>query len=178
MLYDVIEAAKAHKEKECIALIDKFFPLIKKYSKKLAYEDAEQDLLCYFVELIYSFPLEKFGKKDEGKIVNYIAKCLYHDYIHLLKVVIESKKTIVFSDLQDAQLYIIEVNGAKEDDYERLFIGDLKSILNEKEWGILEKIYLKGHSVAQVAAQEGVPRQAVNQMKNRILEKSRKYFDK
>lgn len=90
---------------------------------------------------------------------------------------IEDRKTTVFSDLQDAQLYIIEAKASKEDDYEKLFIDDLRSALSEREWDILEKIYLKGYSVAQIATQEGVSRQAINQMKNRVLEKTRNYYE-
>ena len=65
-LYNLLVRAQRGDKESCYVILEKFERLTKKYSRKLAYEDAEQDVICYFIELIYTFPLEKFREDDEG----------------------------------------------------------------------------------------------------------------
>ncbi len=105
-IYYLIIDAKERKKEASLAIISKFGNLLKKYARKLSYEDAEQDLTCYFIELIYFFPIEMFREEDEGKIVGYITKCIYHEYIRLLKQLIKRNRIISFSDLSEEQLLL------------------------------------------------------------------------
>lgn len=58
MLYNVVEKAKNGDEGAMMELIRKFDPLLHKYANKLEYEDAYQDYVLYFIELVKSGSLE------------------------------------------------------------------------------------------------------------------------
>ena len=176
-IYDLLVSAQSGDKESCYAILAKFERLIKKYSRKLSYEDAEQDVICYFIELIYKFPLEKFREDDEGKVVVYITKCIYHEYIRLLKQIVLQKSEITYSCLSEEQLHMLEIRISRKDNYEQIFLSELRQNLEDKEWDILEKIYIEGKVVSKIAKEKGISRQAVNQMKKRALQKIRNYYD-
>ncbi len=176
-IYNLLVIAQRGDKESCYAILESFEGLIKKYAKKLSYEDAEQDVICYFIELIYKFPLEKFREDDEGKVVAYITKCIYHEYIRLLKQVVQQKKEINYSCLSEEQLHMLEIRISRKDNYEQLFLSELRQNLEEKEWDILKKIYIEGKAVSKIAKEKGISRQAINQMKKRALQKIRNYYD-
>lgn len=81
-LYDLIKSSEQNKEAK-IKIIEKFSPLLNKYSKKLDYEYAKTDLVIALLEIIQS--LSKLDKLSftEGTLVKYIATSMYHSYIYL-----------------------------------------------------------------------------------------------
>ena len=161
-LYELILLAKKHEQKALCILMEKFKNLLKKYARKLMYEDAENELHLFFIELIYDFPIEKFGEKDEGKIVVYINRCIYHEYIFLLKKLIDEKKEIAFCNISEEQQHIIESKFAIYDDDSSILMMEIKSSLSEKEWELIKKIYILDYSVSEVAENWGISRQAGN----------------
>lgn len=48
---DTLKKCKCGDKQSKMSLIEKFYPILNKYSRKLGYEDAEQDLIEHF--LIY-----------------------------------------------------------------------------------------------------------------------------
>ena len=72
MLCDLVERAQRGEEAPMVELIQKFSDLFKKYARKLNYEDAYQDIVVFFIELIKSFKLEKLQCKKDEIIVSYI----------------------------------------------------------------------------------------------------------
>ena len=59
-LYDLLIECKNRNPKYILEIIDKFNPLIKKYTYLLNYDDAEQDLILSLIEIVYNLPLEQF----------------------------------------------------------------------------------------------------------------------
>ena len=176
-IYNLLVRAQRGDKESCYVILEKFERLTKKYSRKLAYEDAEQDVICYFIELIYTFPLEKFREDDEGKIVVYITKCIYHEYIRLVKQIVLQKSEVNYSSLSEEQLHVLESRNSGKDCYEQIFLSELHQNMEEKEWDIIQKIYIEGKAVSQIAKEKGISRQAVNQMKKRALQKIRNYYE-
>lgn len=175
-LYNLMYHAQQGNQECCYAIIQKFEKLIKKYARKLSYEDAEEDLICFVVELIQLFPLENFSEKDEGKIVTYIVNSIRHRYIFLLKRLIDRENEIRMSEMSQEQQFMVERKLSFEEPYETLFFDDIRSLLSEKEWLILQAIYIQGMTSAEVARKEGLTRQAVNQTKIRGLKKLKKSY--
>ena len=66
MLYNVVEKAKNGDEDAMMELIRKFGSLLHKYANKLEYEDAYQDYVLYFIELVKSGSLENLKDKNEA----------------------------------------------------------------------------------------------------------------
>ena len=81
-LYQLIICAKRNCNSAKIALVEQFSPIITKYANKLSYEDAQQDLIVFFLELLPDIP-ERLN--DDAEIISYIAKSIYHQYIKLAK---------------------------------------------------------------------------------------------
>lgn len=146
-LYELMSCAQQGNQECCYAIIKKFEKLIKKYARKLSYEDAEEDLICFVVELIQLFPLKNFRRDDEGKIVTYIANSVKNRYFFLLKRMIERKNEICMSEMSQEQQFMAGRKLSFEDSYDTLFFDDIRSLLSEKEAKIkslkkLKKSYL------------------------------------
>ena len=84
MLLEQIVRAQEGSSEDLEALVEKFGPLLRKYSRKLFWEDALSDLTVAFLELIYALPVDRLRCTEDGALINYIAKSVYHTYVTLL----------------------------------------------------------------------------------------------
>lgn len=171
----LIADAQAGNRMSMEELISKFHPLIKKYARKLNYEDSESDLVLFFIELIKSFPKGLLEAANEGKIVKYISVSIKNQYNHLVKDHIFRKNEICLSQLSEEQNYYLESRLASENEQpsEMTFSG-ISSILSPREFQIITLIYYLGYSASEIARKESCSRQAVNQIKKRALKKIQK----
>lgn len=113
--------------------------------------------------------IQRARKKDADSW--YLARCIKNQYILLLKREIEKKREIYFTEMSEAQEFRVKTQMAVEDCYEGLIFIEIKAILNKKEWFIIEQIFIKGRTAAEIGNLMGVTRQAVNQIKIRSLRK-------
>lgn len=67
-LCDLISEAKHGNDDAMLQIINRFVPLIKKYSKKLNYEDAENDLIFNIIQIVHQMP----SFNNDGNAVSYI----------------------------------------------------------------------------------------------------------
>ena len=162
-LYQLIICAKRNCNSAKIALVEQFSPIITKYANKLSYEDAQQDLIVFFLELLPDIP-ERLN--DDAEIISYIAKSIYHQYIKLAKkYFLNAEAEICIENLQD---YIIGDNALNRVECIVLF-KDLLSKLNEDCFRIIYLHYIKGYSIKEIADYFQVSRQEVNKSKNIAL---------
>lgn len=174
MLIEMVHSAERGDQDALLRLIEKFDPLIHKYGKKLQYEDAYEDLLADFIELVRSGRFEQLENTSDGAVVNYTAKSFYRMYLKRLKRMIETKVPVVHVDdmspLQlDATLYRFCIyNDSRIQEYFPC------RILTRKEKAVLICIYEHDMSVAEIAKHFHVTRQNVNQIKKRAISKLRK----
>ena len=70
MLIDSIIHAQQGCDSDMMFLVSRFSGILKKYARKLNYEDAEQDLTADFIELIHHIDIEKLNNTSDGAIVN------------------------------------------------------------------------------------------------------------
>lgn len=160
--------------KACLKLIDCFDGLLKKYARLLNYEDAYNDVVLFFIELINKLHGELWvGTNSDGKIVNYIQKALRNEYIRLSKKQ-SSLRTIAFTDLNIDNNSPVEKLLSKEAEtklYE-YFPKDATLSMLEKQTIIM--IFGYGYTVSEIATISGKSRQAINQTKLRALSKLEK----
>lgn len=78
MLIDSIIHAQQGCDSDMMFLVSKFSGILKKYARKLNYEDAEQDLTADFIELIHHIDIEKLNNTSDGAIVNFLIRSTYH----------------------------------------------------------------------------------------------------
>jgi len=176
MTSDLIEKSQKGNNDATLLMIEKFNPLLKKYAYKLYYEDAYNDLLVDFIELIHNIRLDHIRNKDEGSIVSYICKSIHSSFSRKLKTVIKLRKFTLLSDLGENELYYIDVLSAKCDEYFENGLPGISLVLTQTEMSVIEMIYYSGYTVTETASVYGISRQAVNQAKKRALKKLEAIF--
>jgi DNA-directed RNA polymerase specialized sigma24 family protein len=177
MLVDIIIQAQTGDNEASLFLLEKFKPLLKKYTYRLKYDDAYNDLLLDFYELIKNINTGSFYETCDGSIVSYIQKSTYSHYIDRSKSnKIHNKAIVTFSQLSENENHYLEAASASFDDYSELLILNLDKILNHYELLIIYWIYVLGYSSTDIAQIKGTSRQAINQTKNRALKKLKNAF--
>lgn len=176
-LFTLIKNRQMNDAKSVEELCEKFFPLIKKYARKLNYEDSYNNLQLCFIECILKIPLNsgKFILSDVY-ILSYIKKAIYFGYIALSKRIENySYKNILYESYE----FFIEKVSYKENlsfFEDELFKTDIGKILNEKEFKICVLKFIERFTDAEIAEQYNVSRQAINKTINKIKKKLYSYY--
>lgn len=171
MTIDIIVKSQGGDGDATLILIEKFNPLLKKYAYKLSYEDAYNDLLVDFIELLHNMKIENIHNKSEGGIVSYICTSVHSSYVKRLIEVKRLQNLLLYSDLNENELYYIESISSTIDVYHDNELSFIKKILTKQELTVIGMIYFTGYTVTEISNFCGTSRQAVNQMKNRALKK-------
>lgn len=165
---------KVPDEAAVLELLRRFDGLLKKYARILNYEDAYNDLILFFIELIQCEGIGNVCKKDDGIIVNYIVKSVRN---HSLRMCNSFKvQTISFSMLSDEQRYAIESKASCIQDEPISYYWSTDA-LTEKEENVLRMHYEFGCSISNIAEKTKTSRQSVNQTKIRALNILRNQID-
>lgn len=168
---DLIAESQNGNNDATLLMIEKFKPLLKKYAYMLYYEDAYNDLLVDFIELIHDINLDHIHDKGEGKMVSYIYKSINSSFIKKLTALKKLHNCILYSELSEPQLYNVNIISATNDEYFMYELPGISLILTETEYLIVKMIYCSGYTVTELSFAFGISRQAVNQMKRRALKK-------
>ena len=147
MLYNVVEKAKNGDKDAMMELIRKFGSLLHKYANKLEYEDAYQDYVLYFIELVKSGSLENLKDKNDGAVISYINICVQNYYKKKIQAIIKSKKETLISDLSEEQQYYIDVLTARSDNHNLVIDYNTQNILNANENRVIYLSYVEPESV-------------------------------
>lgn len=176
MTVDLIVQSQKSDWSAVLKLIKKFDPLLKKYAFKLHYEDAYNDLLFDFLELLNNIRINRLRDKSEGILVSYIRTAIHSSYIKRIIALKKIRNCVPFSSLSDSEVYYVEAVSATSDTYHKLeFIG-VEHVLTKSELGIFKMIYFLGYTVTETASIYGITRQAVNKTKKRALLKLAKWI--
>lgn len=143
MLLEELKRAQSGDDQAMLNLISKFLPLIKKYARKLGYEDAANDLIVDFIEFVSKWNLNNFYQSSDGAVVKYIAHSLYHIYLERLIQIEVKPKCVSMEELTPAQLNVLSAKTATWDEYTlSTVIPD--GLLTPREFFILREIYERG----------------------------------
>lgn len=181
MLVDLISLAQAENEEAMMELIARFEKLLKKYARRLNYEDALNDLTLEFIHVVRVIKLDCLASSNDGVLVNYIIRSLNNRYYKLGKQAAEKNyQETGFSELSEEQLHKLEEQSATSGTDEWFeFLSHIQAgVLTEREQFILTQEFFFGLGSAEIAEKEGISRQSVNQMKQRALKKLRMVIDK
>lgn len=80
MICRLLARAQQGDEEAMLELINRFQPLLKKYAKKLRYDDAYEDCLLFFIELVKTMDLKKLNTMRDQSIAAYIKVSVAHFY--------------------------------------------------------------------------------------------------
>lgn len=152
MLVNRTIEVQAGSDEASLNLIRQFNPLLKKYARKLCYDDAYNDLLVEFLSVIKYLNINRLHNHSAGVIVVYISKSIYSSYLHLSKAKHKYIQRIrPLSALSEEEQYYVEVSLSSFDNYDILQILDLEKILNHHEIFIIYIIYFLGFSSSDIA---------------------------
>lgn len=177
MLVELIMNAQSKDENAMVNLIFKFDPLLKKYARKLDHEDAYEDMIVYFIELIHYIDIKRLKNPTDGGIVTYINRAVYNYYCRKVKELIYSRNEIVMSDLSAEQNYMLESRFSTKEKSDFLRELEAEKYLTEKEFATIDLIFIKGYSAEEIAGMKQCSRQSVNQTKKRALKKIASLMD-
>lgn len=152
-----------------LELIERFKRLLIKYAYKLDYEDAYNDLQLFFIELITKLKYTGPAKKDDAIIVSYIAISIKNQYIKLSAK--KSLSIVTYSDLSDSQLHFINSTNATTLPVSIEEYLPHNNELTRWERQVIIDYFVNGLSISDIAHIHKKSRQAVNQAKNRGLNK-------
>lgn len=99
-IYELFSLAANGNEDALLEVIKRFTPLLKKYARKLNYEDAYYDLQLKLIEVVRS-PLFSSLSLSNGQSIAYIQQSIIHEYIRLGKK--RSTLELPINDLSDEQ---------------------------------------------------------------------------
>lgn len=171
-LYQSVLLSQHGDKEETMKIINQFKPLIKCYSHKLNYEDAEADLTVALIEIIKSIPVRKDKYiSQEAYLVSYIHKSVLHRYYYLYKK--KSVKAIMETCFQ------IEIE--TEDNYSNvenlLWIDQLLDMMPKQQRVVINGIFIENKKQTDIAKELHISRQAINKIKNQALKTLRKKLD-
>lgn len=172
MIINFILHAQDGDQKSMLALLEKFNPIINKYTRMLNTEDAKEDITLAFIELIMRMQLSTIKRHDEGTMVKYIQTSMYHTYIKLSKKVYQRYREIPMSAVSDCCKSIYGTSLAIYDDYKNT---DIQRVLTRKECEVIT-LYFNGVKIADIAKRMGICRQTTNETKLRALRKLRDFY--
>ncbi len=153
-LYDLLTGVANNEENAMLQIIYRFMPLIKMYSRKLAYDGAESDLIINIIKITKLYLIYNYiNLEEEGKIVSYIVTSTKHEYIRLSKKFANILKTEVSLDENTSTL---ELNDNHE---EYIFVKELLDKLPNSQRDILKKIFVYGYSEKDLAIKLNISRQ-------------------
>ena len=107
MLRDLVKKAQENDKEAMLKLIEQFAPLLRKYSRKLNYEDSYEEMTLFFIELIKSLRLDKLSCTEDGVITAYINVSVRHFHDKKIAESINRQKEIPLSDLTEEQAYYV-----------------------------------------------------------------------
>lgn len=174
-LVDMIKLAKQGNNEAVMYIIEKFTPLIEKYTRLLDYdEDSKSELILKLICLVRKeIDLVKLRNHSDGVLVNYIS-CAIHNYYIKLSIAKRNAKNYEISFDPSMQPGCLEEDVCCFYDIEYKFIIDfLRESLTEREFMCVKLIVLDGWTAEAVAKKAGVSKQAINQCKIRALSKLR-----
>lgn len=173
MLLDkLIEIAKGGNQDAMLQIIEKFQPILRKYTHMSNYsEDVYSELVLNLIELVHKIDLKKFGFINDYVLISYINTALYHSYIRITKrrsLNMRNEQLVDdISSLEQISLIPSVPNFASD-----IVLKDfLVTVLSPREYFCVDSIVFRGETASSVASKLGISRQAVNQSKKRALKK-------
>lgn len=159
-----------------LQLLEMFDRLLKKYARLLGTEDAYEELRLFFFELLNRLKLKNLCGNSDGYAVSYISKSVKNQYIALSRAR-NSRKEDTFSDMSEEQMVYVEQIAATDGRVDISSYFPSENRLSVREKAILQLFFVDEYSIEEIAQQLSISRQAVNQAKNRALNKIRKALE-
>lgn len=169
--YEVVNKARNDDKQAIMLIVDKFKPLIGKYSYLLKYDDASSDLIISLIEIIKKMPIyTDENLKNDKFLVGYIASAIKNRYIYLSKKyykVYLNETTLNLNDVRNSENLNLD---------DKMFVWELLDKLSKTQREVLILKFIKDYSDKDISKALKISRQSVNKTKNRGLDNIRRYI--
>ena len=159
---ELIEEIKEDKNKFTL-LLQRFDPLIKKYTR-LLYKDEEEEMYAEFTAALWEAVCNIQFYNSDGQIVRYLSTAIKNKYFELYKKSRKHNDNII--NMEDKEL---EYKKSLDNSYDEIEIAEginkIKSQLVGKKRQIFELVFLKEYSDAEVASELNISRQYVHRIR-------------
>ncbi len=139
-----------------------FNKLLLLYGNKLGTSDTAQDLVDFFIELLFKIDLSKFKKDQSDSLKRYIAVCIRNEYYSILK---KSHEPIYLTD-ELLDILTTDIPSFEE----TVFLKECLSVVSNTQRTILILRYCNDFSDSEIAEMLHISRQAVNKNRRKGLE--------
>lgn len=146
---ELINLSKQGNHESMLDLIERFKPLILKYSRKYQTQDMENILVEHLLRTALNMPI-----LSEGRAINYISASIKNKYIDTIKK--DSKYRYEFS-LENSK--DIESKCINDD---LVIFRDMLSVLDKRKHSIVMLKFQYGYSDIEIGNMLSITRQAVN----------------
>lgn len=166
-LYNSVLLSQLGNEKQIILLCKKFKPLLRKYSNKLAYFGAYNELLIEFMNCIFKMPIHNpsFINHDEV-IIAYIEKSIKNTYILL------NRKNCKIRNSEQPFTALEYALPERNTDFQMtLLIIDISNALTAYEFKLFKLKYFYNYTDKELAKKENISRQAITKRMKKIRNK-------
>jgi len=168
-LCEAIKKSKSGNDEATMEIINKFRPLIDKYSRKLEYDTASTDLIISLIILIRNIPIGREKLTNDISTAAYIASSIKNQYIRLSKSNRFYKNEIPMTD-------IVLLSKSEEKIETSFILGEMMDKLSDKQRFIITSIFFYGYTESELAKKMKVSRQAINKTKKKALKTLKKYL--
>lgn len=173
-LYKCVEKCQSKDSFAMLELIDKFKPLIKKYSRQFFYENIESDLVIALLQTSQNLPLEKFDPENEGALVNYFSTVVRNSYIDAVKKSKQHLGRILLFEKSDLDNF--EGTDPIKTVEDAIEINLLLENLSPLQKEVIIDVFVYEKSEVEIAKKRHITKQAVSNTKARALKKLREIY--
>ena len=163
---ELICEIKENKENFSI-LVQRFHPLIKKYTRIL-YKDEEEEMYAEFVAALWEAVCSIVFYDDEGQVISYLTNALKNKYLELYR------KSRRYHD-HTIEIEQCELEGKRSEDnsLDNMLITDelqrMRDGLKGRKRQIFDLIFLKDNTDLEAASELGISRQYVHRIKKELV---------
>lgn len=173
-LYTCVEMCQSKDRQAMLELVNKFKPLIRKYSRNFFYEDIETDLTIALLQTSQKLNLCNFDKENEGALVIYFSTVVRNTYIDAVKKSKQHLEHITLFEKTDLDNFegldpIKDLESSLEVD---LLLKGLSMLQKE----VILDIFIFEKSEVEIAKKRHITKQAVSNTKTRALKKLRENY--
>ena len=176
MHYELLVRSQTGDQDAMLELTEAFRPLLKKYARKLNYEDSYDDLLLGLLEAVRAMKLDSLRAHNDAVAVKYLSTAVHTRYIKLQRQRTLGPGARPFSEFEEWQISIAATPLHSGSDFSQIDLSEMEAILTKKEFFVFNNIFRLGYSAAEIARMCSKTRQDIGQTKVRMLKKLKKYM--
>ena len=170
---ELISKIKRNKD-DFYLIIERFSPLINKYTK-LLYKDEKEDVYEELVAALWEAVQKMTFYDNDGQIVNYLSTALKNKYLELYRI--SRRLHDHFVEMTDGGTNIeVKADHSYDDVLIQVGMQEIFESLGGNKKELFRLIFIDGLSDIEVANQLHISRQYVHRMRKKYYEKIKKHI--